>query len=110
LTIRIDTHATAQSPDDLQGAMAGHMNAPDEAGLLDEIAALAQHVRRLRCDACANSVQIKAAEGQSRVKWDQLRLLRAGSLTAVRPRPDGVHRSPRRQVSDQRAWMPTSWR
>jgi hypothetical protein len=68
------------------------MRLRDEFALLHEIAGLAAQVRRLRCDTVANSSQIKAAEGQLRLKWDQLRLLRAGSLPAVEPRVEGLHR------------------
>lgn len=70
-----------------------HSRGSAEVELLRELALLAKRTRELRTDARANQVAVKAAEGQSRSKWEQLRALRAGSIPAVRPRPDGAHRS-----------------
>jgi hypothetical protein len=65
-----------------------------EVGLLREIGALSDRVRELRrTDGRFDGTQIKALEGQSRVKWEELRLLRAGPavLDQSSPRRRGLY-------------------
>ncbi len=53
-----------------------------ENALLREIGELSNRVRELRRgDGRHDPAQIKALEGQSRSKWEELRLLRAGPVT-----------------------------
>jgi hypothetical protein len=52
-----------------------------ERALLGEIGALSRRLRELRAtSARPESVQVKALEGESRAKWQELRLLRAGPM------------------------------
>ncbi len=65
-----------------------------ERRLLREIGALSDRVRELRrTDGRFDGTQIKALEGQSRVKWEELRLLRAGpTMTdSTSPRRRGLY-------------------
>ncbi len=67
---------------------------PREAEILREIGALFDRVRALRQPAGRlDGVQIKALEGQSRAKWEELRLLRAGPAVAdlSSPRRRGLY-------------------
>lgn len=64
---------------------------PRETEILREIGELFERVRELRRPAGRlDSAQIKAIEAQSRVKWEELRLLRAGPVV-------DDHSSPRRR-------------
>ena len=65
----------------------------DEAALLREIGVLSDRVRELRRSDRHDPVQIKALEGQSRSKWEELRLLRAGPVTVdlASPRRRGLY-------------------
>ena len=61
------------------------MPADRQQRLLREIGGLSDQVRELRLTgADRNSTKIKALEVQSRAKWQELRMLRAGA-TAVDP-------------------------
>lgn len=64
-----------------------------EAALLREIGLLSDRVRELRRSDHNDPAQIKALEGQSRSKWEELRLLRAGPVTidAASPRRRGLY-------------------
>ena len=65
-----------------------------EAALLREIGALSDRVRELRrANDRHDPAQIKALEGQSRSKWEELRLLRAGpvSIETASPRRRGLY-------------------
>jgi hypothetical protein len=53
-----------------------------EGGLLREIGGLHDRVRALRQSPKRDSAQIKALEGEARSKWEELRRLRAGPVTA----------------------------
>lgn len=54
---------------------------PRETEILREIGALSDRVRELRRpEGRLDGSQIKALEGQSRSKWEELRLLRAGPV------------------------------
>ena len=67
---------------------------PREAQILREIGGLFDRVRELRrSDGRHDGAQIKALEGQSRVKWEELRLLRAGPAVAdlSSPRRRGLY-------------------
>jgi hypothetical protein len=64
---------------------------PRETEILREIGVLFERVRELRQPAGRlDGAQIKALEGQSRAKWEELRLLRAGPVIED-------HSSPRRR-------------
>ena len=53
-----------------------------ERALLREIGEISNRVRELRRgDGRHDPAQIKALEGESRSKWEELRLLRAGPVT-----------------------------
>ena len=67
---------------------------PRETEILQEIGALFERVRALRQPAGRlDGAQIKALEGQSRAKWEELRLLRAGPAVAdiTSPRRRGLY-------------------
>ncbi len=49
-----------------------------EQELLLVIGSLSDRLRRMRGDRRIDSVEIKALEGQSRAKWEELRSMRAG--------------------------------
>lgn len=58
--------------------------------VLQEINGMADWIRALRrADAVGNTTQIKAVEGQLRTKWDELRTLRAGSVSPSNVPPEG---------------------
>jgi hypothetical protein len=65
-----------------------------EVALLREIGAISDRVREMRRpDGHLDGAQIKALEAQSRAKWEELRLLRAGPVTAelTSPRRRGLY-------------------
>lgn len=65
-----------------------------EVGLLREIGAISDRVREMRRPGGHHDgTQIKALEAQSRSKWEELRLLRAGPVTAeiTSPRRRGLY-------------------
>jgi len=65
-----------------------------EAEILREIGMLFDRVRELRrSDGRYDGAQIKALEGQSRLKWEELRLVRAGPVIAElsSPRRRGLY-------------------
>lgn len=65
-----------------------------EIGLLREIGAISDRVRELRKpEGRLDGTQIKALEAQSRAKWEELRLLRAGPVTSelTSPRRRGLY-------------------
>ena len=67
---------------------------PREAQILREIGGLFDRVRELRgSDGRLDGTQIKALEGESRAKWQELRLLRAGPVIAdlSSPRRRGLY-------------------
>ena len=67
---------------------------PREMAILREIGVLSDRVRALRRpDGRLDGSQIKALEGQSRSKWEELRLLRAGSVVmdTSSPRRRGLY-------------------
>jgi hypothetical protein len=67
---------------------------PRETEILQEIGALTSRVRELRRpEGRLDGIQIKALEGQSRSKWEELRLLRAGSVVVdtSSPRRRGLY-------------------
>ena len=67
---------------------------PRETQILREIGVLSDRVRALRRPAGRlDGSQIKALEGQSRSKWEELRLLRAGPvvLDTSSPRRRGLY-------------------
>ena len=67
---------------------------PRETEILREIGALSDRVRALRRpEGRPDGSQIKALEGQSRSKWEELRLLRAGSVVidSSSPRRRGLY-------------------
>ncbi|HLB23109.1 MAG TPA: hypothetical protein VJP07_03365 [Dehalococcoidia bacterium] len=71
-------------------------NIESERRLLAEIAGIADRVRALRAGGVFHDgAQIKALEGQSRLKWDELRALRAGPVN-MEPLPTPSNRSPHR--------------
>ena len=60
----------------------GDTPTPREAQLLREVGSIYDKVRALRVkEAGRNGPQIKALETESRLKWEQLRSLRAGPAT-----------------------------
>ncbi len=62
--------------------MTDHPTPTGERALLREIGEISNRVRELRRgDGRHDPVQIKALEGESRSKWEELRLLRAGPVT-----------------------------
>jgi hypothetical protein len=67
---------------------------PREIEILREIGALSERVRALRRpEGRLDGTQIKALEVQSRSKWEELRLLRAGSVVvdSSSPRRRGLY-------------------
>jgi hypothetical protein len=65
--------------------------APERAALR-EIGGLSDQVRSLRrTDAVGNKTHIQAVERQLRVKWDELRTLRAGSVKRTDVQREGSH-------------------
>ena len=67
---------------------------PREAELLKEIGVLTDRVREMRRpESPMDGLQIKALEGESRSKWEELRLLRAGpvELDNSSPRRRGMY-------------------
>jgi hypothetical protein len=67
---------------------------PRETEILREIGLLFERVRALRQPAGRlDGAQIKALEGQSRAKWEELRLLRAGPVVSeiTSPRRRGLY-------------------
>lgn len=65
-----------------------------ERRLLTEIGGLSDRIRALRGTGASNGTQIRALEAQSRAKWEELRLLRAGSVNLDLPAPNlgGLYR------------------
>jgi hypothetical protein len=62
--------------------------------LLNDITALSDRVRELRrVDASANGAQIKTLEVQTREKWQELRIVRAGptDVDTSSPRSRGFY-------------------
>jgi hypothetical protein len=60
-----------------------------EAQLLREVGSIYDKVRALRVkDAGRHGPQIKALETESRLKWEQLRALRAGPAMGEMPQPE----------------------
>jgi hypothetical protein len=67
---------------------------PHEAKLLREVGAISDRIRALRRkDAGLHGAQIKALEAESRLKWEQLRSLRAGPQTGEEPSSRRSHYS-----------------
>ncbi len=67
---------------------------PRETEILREIGVLTERVRELRRpEGRLDGSQIKALEGQSRSKWEELRLLRAGPVVidSSSPRRRGLY-------------------
>lgn len=65
-----------------------------EIKILREIGALSDRVREMRRpEGRHDGTQIKALEAQSRAKWEELRLLRAGPVTSdlTSPRRRGLY-------------------
>ena len=63
------------------GALGGTVEPGRERGLLREIGGISDRVRELRRQgAASHGVQIKALEVESRSKWEELRMLRAGPM------------------------------
>ncbi|MEX2225428.1 MAG: hypothetical protein WEB52_03140 [Dehalococcoidia bacterium] len=63
-----------------------------QSTVLRDINGMSERVRVLRrIDAVANSTQIKAAEGQLRTKWQELRALRAGTVSPQGGQREGSH-------------------
>jgi len=61
---------------------------PQERQLLSDIGALSDRLRKLRSSGNLDPAQIRAVEAQSRVKWEELRAMRAGPATGELTRPD----------------------
>ena len=67
---------------------------PTESKILREIGALSDRMRDLRADKQLDGAKIKALEGESRSKWEELRLLRAGGVVVTdmsSPRRRGLY-------------------
>ncbi len=60
-----------------------------ERRLLVELGALSDRIRVLRAERDPGAVQIKPLEAQARLKWQELRLLRAGPINSEPFPPDG---------------------
>jgi hypothetical protein len=61
-----------------------------ERRLLADLGALSDRIRVLRAEGHPNGVQIRPLEAQASLKWQELRLLRAGSINVdlfARPEP-----------------------
>ena len=61
---------------------------PQEHQMLTEIGALSDRLRKLRSASNLDPAQIRSIEAQSRVKWEELRAMRAGPATGELTRPD----------------------
>lgn len=59
-----------------------------ERQILTDIGALSDRLRKLRASSSLDPAQIRAIEAQSRVKWEELRAMRAGPATGELTRPD----------------------
>jgi hypothetical protein len=67
---------------------------PRETQLLKEIGVLTDRVRAMRRpESRMDGIHIKALEGESRSKWEELRLLRAGPVVmdSSSPRRRGLY-------------------
>jgi hypothetical protein len=53
-----------------------------ERRLLTELGTLSDRIRALRAERRPNGIQIMPLEAQSALKWQELRLLRAGPINA----------------------------
>jgi hypothetical protein len=70
------------------GTMNNPFEAEQEGRLLREIGGISDRVRELRRQgAASHGVQIKALEGESRAKWEELRMQRAGPMNDGPPIP-----------------------
>lgn len=54
----------------------------DERRLLAELGALSDRIRVLRAERDPSAVQIRPLEAQASLKWQELRLLRAGPINS----------------------------
>lgn len=66
----------------------------DEQRLLSELGILADRIRALRTEGRRNAEKITPLEAQTSLKWQQLRLLRAGPVNAeaIAPSTRSVYR------------------
>lgn len=55
---------------------------PAERRLLAELGALSDRIRALRAEHHPNGVEIRPLEAQTSLKWQELRLLRAGPINS----------------------------
>lgn len=53
-----------------------------------DIGALSDRLRKLRASPSLDSAQVRALEAQTRVKWEELRAMRAGPANGELTRPD----------------------
>ncbi len=65
---------------------------PQERQILTDIGALSDRLRKLRSSGNLDPAQIRSVEAQSRVKWEELRAMRAGPAELTRPDPRGHYR------------------
>jgi hypothetical protein len=63
-----------------------------ERRLLTELGELSDRIRALRAESHPNGAQIRPLEAQTSLKWQELRLLRAGPMNAEQfPRKSYSH-------------------
>jgi hypothetical protein len=55
---------------------------PAERRLLAELGALSDRIRAIRAERHPSGVEIKPLEAQTSLKWQELRLLRAGPINS----------------------------
>jgi hypothetical protein len=65
---------------------------PAERRLLAELGALSDRIRALRAGRHPNGAEIRPLEAQTSLKWQELRLLRAGPINSgMFPTESGSH-------------------
>ena len=68
--------------------MSDHRTSERERPILTDIGALSDRLRQLRASPRLDTTQVRALEAQARLKWEELRAMRAGPANGELPRPD----------------------